>query len=283
MNNGDSVRSLLASACTDADIERRHEAEILLGHALGRDRAWLFTHPDAVPDAEAAARFMDLLERRVRGEPVAYLIGRRGFWTLDLEVAPGILIPRPETELLVELALARLETNRALRVADLGTGSGAIALAIASERPQVRVLACDVSPIAVGITRRNAERNEMHNVEVLQSDWYAGLAGQCFDLIVSNPPYIADGDVHLEQGDLRFEPRSALASGPDGLDALRTLIADARQHLSAEGWLLLEHGYDQGPAVRDLLHAAGFTAIQTWPDLAGHDRVSGGRQPTQSA
>ena len=257
------------------------EAGLLLGHVLGRSQAWLFAHGDAVVPAAAALRFGGLVARRVAGEPVAYLLGRRGFWTLDLAVTPATLVPRPETELLVEEALARLDPSLPLRVADLGTGSGAIALAIASERPRASVVATDRSVAALDVARHNAEAHGLgERVQFRAGDWFAPLAGERFDLVASNPPYIAEGDPHLGQGDLRHEPAAALASGRDGLDAIRTIAAAAPAHLVAGGWLLLEHGHDQGPVVRSLLCAAGFDAVATVTDLEGRDRVALGRRPS---
>lgn len=253
------------------------EAELLLGHLLARGPAWLFAHGDAAVDVETAARFEALAKRRARGEPVAYLTGRRGFWTLDLQVTPATLIPRAETERLVELALQCLPA-RPCTVADLGTGSGAIALAIASERPDARVVATDASAAALEVARANAAAHGLANVEFRLGDWLAPLQGQRFDLVASNPPYIAEGDAHLAQGDLRHEPPAALASGPDGLDAIRSIVADAPAHLLPGGWLLLEHGHDQGGAVRALLDAAGFVDVRTERDLERRDRVSLGRR-----
>lgn len=256
------------------------DAEILLAHAVGKPRSWLFAHgDDAVPAATAAA-FEALVQRRATGEPVAYLTGQRGFWRFDLAVTPATLIPRPETELLVELALARLPSDRALRVADLGTGSGAIALAIASERPHVQVFATDASAEALAVAGANAQALRLANVGFRAGDWWAPLAGERFDLVASNPPYIALGDPHLEEGDLRFEPAPALSSGTDGLDAIRAIVAGAPAHLEAGGWLMLEHGWDQGPAVRALLAQAGFAEVATHRDLEDRDRVTLGRWPS---
>lgn len=269
------LRQLLAEAA--ARMGDRAEATILLAHALGRSRSWLLAHADDAADEAGAAAFAALVERRAAGEPVAYLTGRRGFWTLDLEVTPATLIPRPETELLVELALARLPGEGSPRVVDLGTGSGAVALAIARECPHARVLATDASPAALDVARRNAQSSRVPNVAFVESDWFAALAGERFDLIVSNPPYIAAGDPHLGQGDLRFEPAGALASGRDGLDDIRRIVADARTHLEPGGWLLFEHGWDQGAAVRALLEESGYREVFTAQDLEARDRVSGGR------
>lgn len=253
------------------------EADLLLGHVLTRAPGWLFAHGDARIDDEHAARFDALVARRENGEPVAYLVGHRGFWTLDLDVSPATLIPRPETERLVELALERLPMGES-RVADLGTGSGAIALAIAAERPRAQVVATDASRDALDVARGNALKHGLQRVEFRHGDWLAPLAGERFDLIASNPPYIAAADPHLARGDLRHEPPSALASGADGLDAIRTIVAGASRHLRDGGWLLLEHGFDQGDAVRELLRAAGFVDVATEQDLEGRDRVSLGRR-----
>lgn len=253
------------------------DAEWLLAHVLGQSRGWLYAHGDDELDAAAQARFAELLARRIAGEPVAYLVGRRGFWCFDLKVTPATLIPRPETELLVELALARLPTDRVPDIADLGTGSGAIALALAHERPEARVIATDASAAALEVAADNARALGLQNIDFLRGDWFAPLQHKVFDLIVSNPPYIAATDAHLEQGDLRFEPPGALASGVDGLDALRTIVRDAPAHLAAGGWLLLEHGWDQGEAVRALLTRAGLADVGTARDLEERDRISFGR------
>ncbi len=272
------IRQLLADAAGQLPgVEGRHEAELLLLHVLGRERGWLFAHAtDAVEPATEAA-FAQLLQRRIQGEPVAYLLGRRGFWTLDLAVSPATLIPRPETERLVELALERLPADRPLQVADLGTGSGAIALALASERPLAQVLATDMSTEALAVAAENARRHELVNVRFHQGSWHAALGQERFDLIATNPPYIAADDPHLAQGDLRFEPATALASGADGLDDIRVIVAGAPAHLLAGGWLLIEHGWDQGPAIRALLEQAGFVEVSTAVDLEYRDRVSLGR------
>ncbi len=271
--------ALAADGARDA-AEARAEAELLLAHALGKDRTWLFTHADDPLDDAAALRFEALVERRRAGEPVAYLVGQRGFWRFDLEVTPDTLIPRADTECLVEQALARLPKDRPLRLVDLGTGTGAIALALATERPRANVVAVDLSPGAVAVARRNAQRLGLAaRVEVREGAWFAPVAGESFDLIASNPPYIEADDPHLAEGDLRFEPRSALASGADGLDDLRLIVRDAPAHLRPGGWLLVEHGWQQGAAVRALFDAAGFIDIGTERDLEGRDRVTLGRYP----
>lgn len=269
--------ALRAAATRLPGPDARHEAEHLLLQVLGRDRAWLFAHGDDSLTEPQAAAFEALLTRRAAGEPLAYLLGRRGFWTLDLQVSPATLIPRPETERLVELALERLPDDRTLRVADLGTGSGAIALALASERPQAQVVATDVSEDALRVAQANARANRIANVAFRCGSWLAPLADERFDLIASNPPYIAEGDPHLGRGDLRFEPPTALSSGADGLDAIREIVATAPAHLLPGGWLLLEHGWDQGAAIRALLLAAGFVEVATRTDLEQRDRVTLGR------
>jgi release factor glutamine methyltransferase len=251
------------------------DARALLTHALQCTSAWLFAHGDEAIDHSALHRFEILLARREEGEPVAYLTGRRGFWSFDLMVSPHTLIPRPETERLVELALERIAGAPGLRIADLGTGSGAIALALAHERPQAQVVAVDVSEDALAVARANAHALQVNNIEFRCGDWLQPLAGERFDLIASNPPYIAFGDPHLDA--LRYEPEPALSSGPDGLDAIRIIVRDAPAHLHTGGWLLLEHGWDQGNAVRALLQSAGFDDIQTHRDLEDRERVSSGR------
>jgi release factor glutamine methyltransferase len=270
---------LAAAAVERRGDESARDVELLLGHALGKDRAWLYAHADDALDSDGALRFHALLMRRAAGEPIAYIVGRREFWSLDLAVGPDVLIPRSETELLVELALQRIPQNAQVNIADLGTGSGAIGLAIACERPQARVLATDASTAALAVARTNAGRLGTGNVEFARGDWCAALGGRRFDLIVSNPPYIAQADAHLQQGDLRFEPRAALASGADGLDAIRSIVAAAPAHLQPHGWLLFEHGHDQGSAARDLLAQNAFAEIFTALDLEQRERVSGGRAP----
>ncbi len=269
-----TVARLLARA---RDLIDPADAALLLAHALGKSRSWLFAHADDALGEAEAARFDVLLARRAAGEPVAYLTGWRGFWTLELAVTPATLVPRPEPELMVDLALARLPVDAPVRVADLGTGSGAIALAIASERPRAQVLATDASSDALDVARGNAARNGIGNVAFRLGSWLQPLGEDTFDLIASNPPYIAEGDPHLAQGDLRFEPAMALSCGPDGLDAIRVIVRDAPACLRPGGWLLLEHGWEQGDAVRALLAAAGFVDVATERDLEQRDRVSLGR------
>ena len=246
----------------------------MLAHALERARAWLFAWPEHVPTDAQRELFERLVEARAGGMPVAYLLGRRAFWSLDLAVTPAVLIPRPETELLVELALERLPQGIACAVADLGPGSGAIALALAHERPLARVHATDASADAIAVARSNVRRLGLANIEFAHGDWYVALGDARFDLLVSNPPYIAADDPHLSRGDLRHEPMSALASGADGLDAIRTLAAGAPSHLSPGGWLLIEHGWDQAAQVRDLLARAGLRGGRSARDVGGHERVT---------
>jgi release factor glutamine methyltransferase len=255
------------------------DAELLLAHVLGKSRSWLFAHGDDFASKETVTAFRSLVARRVAGEPVAYLTGRRGFWRFDLAVSPATLIPRPETELLVELALARLPSDRTLRLADLGTGSGAIALALAHERPRAQVIATDASADALAVAQANATALDIRNLEFRLGDWFAPLPDERFDLIASNPPYIALDDPHLQEGDLRYEPSAALSSGADGLDAIRAIVGDAPAHLEPGGWLLLEHGWEQGDAVRDVLTRAGFGDVATERDLEDRDRVTMGRKP----
>jgi len=252
------------------------ENRILLCHATGLTRVQLITQGDRPLTPDEAARLDDLVARRLRGEPIAYIVGRREFFGLDFQVGPAVLIPRPDTELIVELALERLPQGAA-RLLDMGTGSGAIAVAVAHTRPDAAVTALDVSPDALAVAQANAAANGAR-VRFLHSSWFDALdAAETFDVIASNPPYIAAGDDHLAQGDLRFEPVGALTDHADGLSALRTIIAGSPRHLVPGGWLLLEHGYDQAAAVRALLLDAGFTDVQSWQDIAGIERVSGGR------
>ncbi|MGB9990309.1 peptide chain release factor N(5)-glutamine methyltransferase [Pseudoduganella rhizocola] len=252
------------------------DQRLLVCHALGLSRTALITQSERVLNEEESFRVSELLQRRLDGEPVAYILGQREFYGLPFEVGPAVLIPRPETELLVELALERLPPKG--RVLDMGTGSGAIAVALAHTRPDAQVSALDVSKDALATAARNAASNGA-TVRFLESSWYAAVGSEQFDLIVSNPPYIAAGDRHLSEGDLRFEPAGALTDHADGLSALRAIIAGAARHLPPQGWLLMEHGYDQPQAVRELLAQAGFSEVQSWADLAGIERVSGGRAP----
>jgi len=265
---GATVQALQAALPLDA-LENR----ILLCHALGLTRVGLITQSERMVTVDEAAALNALVARRQHGEPIAYIVGRREFFGLDFAVSDAVLIPRPDTELIVELAVDRLpQRGRAL---DMGTGSGAIAVALAHTRPDALVTALDVSGAALDVARANAARNGA-TVRFLQSDWFAALGDERFDLIASNPPYIAAGDAHLSQGDLRFEPVGALTDHADGLSALRSIVAGAAKYLNNQAWLLLEHGYDQAAAVRALLQEAGYSNVQSWTDLAGIERVSGG-------
>jgi len=255
------------------------DVEVLVAHVLGCSRTDLHTGPGRALSATAAQAIDHLVARRARGEPVAYLTGAREFWTLSLHLTPDVLIPRPETELLVELALARMPAGAGGRVLDLGTGSGALALALAAERPRWQVVATDIEPRALAVARANAARLELTNVAFHPGDWWQAVEGQHFDLVVCNPPYVADDDPHLCAGDVRFEPRMALRGGADGLDAIRQVIAGAPGHLVTNGALLLEHGYAQGAAVRVLCAAAGLQA-STARDLAGHERATACVRPS---
>lgn len=271
----------LANAIRDAAArlpgdEARLEAELLLAHALQRPRSWFYAHSGDMLDPSEARAFDQLLRKREEGVPVAQITGHRGFWSLELAVTPETLIPRPETELLVELALEHLPLAEMGQVLDLGTGTGAIALAIASERPLVDVSAVDVSEAALDVAQANAAEAGLP-LRLLHGSWFEPVAGEVYRVIVSNPPYIAENDPHLKQGDLRFEPRSALASGPDGLDAIRIIVAGAPVHLLPGGWLLVEHGHDQGAAVRALFQAQGFAHVATARDLERRDRVTRGQ------
>jgi len=266
---GATLARLQASLPLDA-LENR----ILLCHALGLSRVGLITQSERVLTLDETARVAALVQRRLDGEPIAYIVGEREFFGLPFKVSPAVLIPRPDTELIVDLALERLPQGG--RLLDMGTGSGAIAVACAHGRRDAQVTALDVSADALAIARANAAANGA-TVRFLHSDWFAAIAGERFELIASNPPYIASGDAHLAQGDLRFEPTGALTDHADGLSALRIIVAGAPGHLAPGGWLLLEHGYDQAAAVRALLDGRGFLEVQSWRDLAGIERVSGGR------
>jgi release factor glutamine methyltransferase len=274
--------SRLAIALNLDRPEARLEAQILIAHGLDVDRAWLIAHDRDVLTVAQRDAIESLIARRANGEPVAYILGEREFYGFSFKVTPDVLIPRPETELLVEAALKHLPENTACRILDLGTGSGAIAITLALLRPLSTVLAVDASPEALAIAQENARRLAAANVACITGHWYATLDVKKFDIIVSNPPYIAASDPHLASGDLRFEPRQALASGADGLDDLRQIIAGAPAHLAEGGWLLLEHGCDQAAAVSALLQQHGFVAIRTLQDLAGLDRVSVGRRLDQA-
>lgn len=271
-----TIESLLRAATLPESPSARLDAEWLLAAALGKPTSYLRTWPEREVTAECEARFVADLARRRQGEPIAYILGRQGFWSLDLEVAPHTLIPRPDTELLVETALQLMPTTP-INVLDLGTGSGAIALALAHDRPAWSVTGVDRIVEAVALANRNAARLRLANVRFVESQWFSALAGQRYALMVSNPPYIRARDPHLAQGDLRFEPGSALVAGEDGLDDIRQIISHAPEHLEQGAWLLLEHGYDQAREVHLLLKSRGFVDVQSRTDLGGHERISLGR------
>jgi release factor glutamine methyltransferase len=263
-----------------ADDPRR-EAEVLLGAALGRSRAWLLAHAEErILDCEATDRYEAFVTRRAQGEPAAYILGEKEFWSLPLAVGPGVLIPRPETELVVERALAHLPADAPADVLDLAAGSGAIALAIASERPACRIVGSDLSAAAIAAARTNASRLGLdRRVEFRAGPWFEPVSGLAFDLLASNPPYIADGDPRVESAVRRYEPHAALFAGPSGLEALSRIARGAPAHLKPGGWIVLEHGDQQGVAVRGLLGDAGFADVATYPDLAGLERCTEGRWP----
>lgn len=269
MNPGVTVAEALAGSGIDA-----FEARLLLAFVTGLARSMLIAHPETVLGEAAAATFRALAARRRGGEPIAYLVGEREFHDLTLRITPDVLIPRPETELLVDFALEKLPRGGA--VLDLGTGSGAIALAIRKQRTDARVTAVDRSPAALAVAFENAVRFGLE-VEFLEGSWYEPLGARQFDLIVSNPPYVAEGDPHLGEGDLRFEPRSALVGGVDGLDAIKTIAGSAPRHLKPGGWVAIEHGLGQDAAVRALLAAAGLESVASRTDIAGIARISIGK------
>lgn len=261
---------------SSASIERI-DARVLLCHVLRCESAYLVAHPEAALTPGETAEFAELVERRAAGEPVAYLTGAREFFGHRFRVTPAVLIPRPETEGLVECALEHIPLDRRSTVLDLGTGSGCVAISIALARPHARVWALDCSSEALLVARDNAATLGASNVRFGISDWFSSVTGEVFDTIVANPPYVAMGDPHLSEGDLRFEPSAALVAGADGLDAIRHIVFRAPAHLGRSGWLFLEHGFDQAEAVRTIMQAARFGAVASTADLAGTERVTGGR------
>ena len=264
-----------ASALSESESPKR-DAEILLEHVTGKTRTWLLAFGETALTAEQEAALSVLLARRKTGEPVAHLVGEREFWSLPLYVSAATLIPRPDTECLVEQALARLP-EQGTAILDLGTGTGAIALALASERPDCSVTAVDLMPDAVALAQRNVQRLGLCNVTVVQSRWFSALEARSFGMIVSNPPYIDENDPHLAQGDVRFEPRTALVASGEGLADLDHIVTTSRQHLLHGGWLLVEHGWTQGEAVRDLFTRAGYTGVETCRDYGGNERLTLGQ------
>lgn len=269
-----TITQTLAAAYRDID---RIDARMLLQYVLDADHAFLLTYPDQILTAQQAEEFLHLVGRRADGVPVAYLTGERAFYDLTFKVTDAVLIPRPETELLVESALKLIPLDQPCRVLDLGTGSGAIAITIAKHRPRTQVIAVDSSPAAIAVSRWNAENLQANNLHFITGNWFDELSGEKFDLIVSNPPYVAADDPHLRQGDLRFEPQMALSAGDSGFAYIDHIINKAPDHLVKNGWLLLEHGYNQAAACRQLLQDLDFSNICSYPDLAGIMRVSGGQ------
>jgi len=255
------------------------DARLLLQHVTGATIAQIVSYPGRQLGPVDRMRFESLVSRRAAGEPIAYLLGEREFYSRAFAVTPGVLIPRPETEGLVDAALARLPAEGTPEVVDLGTGSGCVGITLALEHPKARVLAIDASVDAITVARRNAQTLECSNIDFVIGDWLQGIDGHRLAMVVANPPYIAAADFHLGQGDLRFEPRSALSPGDDALAAIREIVGQAPVALARGGWLILEHGHDQGPAVRKLMSARGFIDVFTDRDLAGHDRITGGRMP----
>jgi release factor glutamine methyltransferase len=274
---GEALRQAVTTL-TPTSPTPRLDAEVLLMHVCSLDRSSLITRNETALTGKQLNMLENLLHRRKRGEPVAYITGTREFWSMELGVTPGTLIPRPETELLVEKALEHIPRDTEWTIADLGTGSGAIALVIAKERPRCRVMATDISLAALEVAGPNAKKIGLTNVDFRAGDWFAPLVGETFDMLVSNPPYIRAGDPHLKQGDLRFEPATALVSGTDGLDAIRHIARHAREFLKPDGWLLFEHGWDQAEAIGEYLRQQGYRDIVCHTDLTGHARVAGGRR-----
>ncbi|MGB1256731.1 MAG: peptide chain release factor N(5)-glutamine methyltransferase [Thiolinea sp.] len=257
----------------------RLDVEILLAHCLNKPRSFLYTWPEHRPAEEQLAEFNTLITQRLSGQPIAYLTNQREFWGLMLKVTPDTLIPRPDTELLVEAALQQFQPDQALSILDLGTGSGAIAIALASEFPTAHIIATDKSTAALKVAQENALQHHQHNIQFIESDWFSAVPDKSFDLILSNPPYIAEYDPHLTRGDVQFEPLTALTSGHDGLDDIRHLISCSQQFLRPQGAFMLEHGYGQASTIRCLLEQEGFSHITCLKDLTGNDRVSFGHSP----
>ena len=272
-----TLRQLLKHAthrlalCSDS---ARFEAELLLSHVLEKDRSYFYTWPDQSVTESQQQHFEQLLQQRLQGQAIAYILGQQAFWTLNLNVTKDTLIPRPETELLIETALDYYNPNDTLSILDLGTGTGAIALAIASEFTHSQILAVDISAAALKVAKYNAIQHRLDNVQFLQSDWFTNIPPQPFDLILSNPPYIARDDPHLNQGDVRHEPRAALQSGMDGFMDIQHIIQHSPRYLKPQGWLMFEHGYQQAEKSRHALTQANFENIHSLRDLAGHERIS---------
>ena len=275
----ESIQALLTTASLQlaaVSDSAQLDAEVLLGYCLQKNRSYLRAWPEKQPDAQQCGQFRQLLDKRLDGWPVAYLTGQREFWSRDFKVSPDVLIPRPDSELLIELGLARLTAGQAAEVLDLGTGSGILAITLAAERPLCRVIGTDLSSAALEIATANAARLNIANISFILSDWFAALPARQFQLIVSNPPYIAADDPHLQQGDVRFEPESALISAENGLQDIRRIAEQARNFLKPHGSLLIEHGYNQAAGVQDLFKALNYQEITTHHDLSGQPRVTSG-------
>ncbi len=277
-----TITEIIQQAVTQLSVTStspRIDTEILLCKALQVSRAYLYTHPEAILTNTALNTFQGLLDQRLQGHPIAYLVGTREFWSMPLNVSPATLIPRPETELLVEKILALFPNDATLNVLELGTGSGAIACALAKSRPHWQIMAGDISEEALIIAKKNAKTLGIHNIQFLQSDWFSNIPDHClFDVIVSNPPYLAASDPHLQTGDVRFEPKQALISGANGLESLQFIIEHSYNRLISNGYLLLEHGCEQKNAVSAMLLQYGYQTIQCWQDYQGHDRVSSAKK-----
>jgi release factor glutamine methyltransferase len=258
----------------------RLESEILLSYVLNKNRAYLFSHPEVALTQQQAETYQDLLSQRDQGLPIAYLTGEREFWSLNVKVNEHTLIPRHETELLVELALEKIDDSKNTCILELGTGSGAISLAIAKEKPHWQIIACDLSEEALLVAKENATRHQLNNINFYHSDWFEKIPPRQYHAIISNPPYIAEGDPHLTEGDLRFEPQKALVSGQKGLADLQWISEQGYNYLLPTGMLLLEHGHDQKLHVQAILNKLGYKKVQTWQDIQGLDRVTGGIRPT---
>ncbi|QWF70306.1 peptide chain release factor N(5)-glutamine methyltransferase [Methylomonas paludis] len=275
----DSIQSLLNAATTElaaASPSAALDAEVLLCHCLTKNRSYLRAWPDSTLSAEQISAFQTLLAQRQQGVPVAYLTGEREFWSRSFLVSPAVLIPRPDSELLIELSLARISPQQSAKIIDLGTGSGILAITLATERPLAQVIGCDFSPAALDIARQNAARHKIDNLALLRSNWFSAITDQDFDLIISNPPYIDAEDPHLQMGDVRFEPSSALISPEQGLADIRLIAAQATQRLKLDGQLLIEHGYNQAQAVSSIFQALNYRNICTHTDLSGQARVTSG-------
>ncbi len=271
-----TISSLLAN--TTQQLEQTStsaalDAELLLAFCMQKDRSYLLAWTEVVPSVEQQTHFQQLIEKRLQGIPIAYLLDTKAFWTLELIVNPAVLIPRPETEHLVEIALEKIHHIPNPKILDLGTGSGAIALALATERPDATIIAADASATALTIAQANKTKYQLDNVQLLQSDWFGAISAMHFNLIVSNPPYIETNDPHL-QGDIHYEPQQALTSGVDGLDAIRTIVTQAKAYLKPDSFLILEHGYNQGNRVRDLLTEASFNHVKSIKDYTQIERLS---------